>query len=804
MSIEESGPSIGRSLIEILKQPMLVLLIGAGAINFALADPLDGAVMFSFVLIVIAISAHQTWRTEKALRALQDLTAPTALVVRSGRHERIPSRDVVRGDRIVLNEGDRVPADANLVNGSNLTVDESLLTGESIPVVKSADGDREVFAGTLIGRGHAEAIVERIGDFTRLGAIGQEVKSIGRTKTRLQQKIDRVVWVIGLAAIVLASLVIIGYGLLRDSWLDGALIGIATAMSMLPEEFPVIFTVFLAVGAWRMSNQSVLVRRAPAIEALGSMSVACVDKTGTLTLNQMTPVELIVDDHHWYPSDGPPPIDVLRLIAIGSAACPLDVFDPIDKAFRSLALRFPDDEFHVVGQSPPLAEYPMSSELFATSYVWATDEGRLVASKGAPEAIAGLCRLSDVERSRIEDQVHEAAGRGLRILAVAHGRVLTTDLPVGQNGFDFRFDGLVCLKDPVRPGVSQSVAELSSASVRTIMMTGDHPATARSIAEEIGLDTSAGLLTGTEVDLLDDVSFDELVGRVNVFARTTPHHKLRLVRALQSRNEIVGMTGDGVNDAPALKAADIGVAMGGRGTDVAREAASIVIADDSFPSLVAGVERGRTIYDNIRKAFAYVISMHAPIVGLTTVPLFIPGWPIVLQPIQIAFLELIIDPACSIVFEAESGDPDLMKRPPRRPNQPILDRSTIGVALLQGAGVFAASFGLYAWAATTGKPDDVIRSIVFVSLVVGNVGLILSNRSWHLSIVRTIRERRNTALPWLLVTVTLVLTLLLTIGALRDAFEFGRISWAELALGVATGVLGSCGFEIYKRFRRGR
>ena len=804
MSIDESGPSIGRNLLDVLKQPMLALLVAAGAVNFALADPLDGVVMFSFVLIVIAISAHQTWRTEKALKALRDLTAPTALVIRSGRHERIPSRDVIVGDRIVLNEGDRVPADALLVNSSSLTVDESLLTGESIPVVKSAQGDREVFAGTLIGRGHAEATVVEVGESTRLGAIGQEVKSIGRTKTQLQHRIDRVVLLIGLIAIVVAGLVIVGYGLLRDSWLDGTLIGIASAMSMLPEEFPVVFTVFLAVGAWRMSNHHVLVRRAPAIEALGSMTVACVDKTGTLTLNQMTPVEVIVDSRCWTPSDDPPPFDVRRLIAIGSLACPVDVFDPIDRAFRSLAIRFPDDESFMIDASELVAEYPMSSELFATSYVWITNTGYLVASKGAPEAIADLCRLGPSERKRIDAQVHEAAERGLRILAVAHDRPSGTTLPTDQSEFDLSFDGLVCLKDPVRPGVTESVAELSSARVRTIMMTGDHPITARSIAEEIGLDTSAGLLTGADIDGLDDLAFSDRVRCINVFARTTPHHKLRLIRALQSHDEVVGMTGDGVNDAPALKAADIGLAMGGRGTDVAREAASIVIADDSFPSLVAGVERGRTIYDNIRKAFAYVISMHAPIVGLTTVPLFIPGWPIVLQPIQIAFLELIIDPACSIVFEAESGDPDLMKRPPRRPNQPILDRSTIAVALLQGFGLFMASFGLYAWASSTGRPDDVIRSLVFVSLVVGNVGLILTNRSWHLSIVRTIRERRNAALPWLLAIVAAVLTLLLSVGVLRDAFEFGSISWGDVLLGVTTGVIGSCWFELYKRLRRAR
>ena len=804
MSIDESGPSIGRNLLDVLKQPMLALLVAAGAVNFALADPLDGVVMFSFVLIVIAISAHQTWRTEKALKALRDLTAPTALVIRSGRHERIPSRDVIVGDRIVLNEGDRVPADALLVNSSSLTVDESLLTGESIPVVKSAQGDREVFAGTLIGRGHAEATVVEVGESTRLGAIGQEVKSIGRTKTRLQHRIDRVVLLIGLIAIVVAGLVIVGYGLLRDSWLDGTLIGIASAMSMLPEEFPVVFTVFLAVGAWRMSNHHVLVRRAPAIEALGSMTVACVDKTGTLTLNQMTPVEVIVDSRCWTPSDDPPPADVRRLMAIGSLACPVDVFDPIDRAFRSLAIRFPEEEPLIRDASALVAEYPMSSELFATSYVWVTNTGYLVASKGAPEAIADLCRLGPSERKRIDARVHEAAERGLRILAVAHDRLPGTTLPTDQSEFDLSFDGLVCLKDPVRPGVPESVAELSSASVRTIMMTGDHPITARSIAEEIGLDTSAGLLTGADIDGLDDLAFGDCVRRINVFARTTPHHKLRLIRALQSHDEVVGMTGDGVNDAPALKAADIGLAMGRRGTDVAREAASIVIADDSFPSLVAGVERGRTIYDNIRKAFAYVISMHAPIVGLTTVPLFIPGWPIVLQPIQIAFLELIIDPACSIVFEAESGDPDLMKRPPRRPNQPILDRSTIAVALLQGFGLFMASFGLYAWASSTGRPDDVIRSLVFVSLVVGNVGLILTNRSWHLSILRTIRERRNAALPWLLAIVAVVLTLLLSVGVLRDAFEFGSISWGDVLLGVTTGVIGSCWFELYKRLRRAR
>ena len=796
------GRTMVRHIVGSVRQPMLALLIAAGLVNLALAEPLDGIVMFSFVIIVVAISVHQTWRTERALQALRDLSAPTSMVIRSGRRRAIPSRELVVGDRIIVREGDRVPADAVLVAGSDLTVDESALTGESVPVVKSCLDSERIMAGTLIGRGHAEASVDRTGSDTELGRIGQRVESIDVAKTPMQSQIDRVVNVVGLGAIGVAGAVAVGHGLLRHDWLEGSLIGIATAMSMIPEEFPVVFTVFLAVGAWRMSRQHVLVRRAPAIEALGAMTVACVDKTGTLTLNHMTPVELVVNGTVWRPDSDPLPERFHELVDIARFACPIDAFDPIDRACRSLAERLPPDRRGAPTRARLVTEYPLTSQFFAVSFAWALDDHVLVATKGAPETVARMCHLDEHEQSRLSEQVDQAAARGLRVLAVATAITTARDLPEKHADLELRLCGLVCLKDPLRPGVTDAVTRIAKAGIRTIMMTGDHPTTARAIAQEVGLDTEPGLVSGDDIDGMDDAAFAKIATDVNVFARTTPEHKFRLVRALQNTGHIVGMTGDGVNDAPALKAADIGIAMGGRGTDVAREASSIVIVDDSFPSLVAGIERGRGIYSNIRKAFAYVISMHVPIIGLTTVQIFARDWPVVLLPLQIALLELIIDPACSIVFEAESNDSAVMSEPPRSPRNPLLDRHAILIALSQGLALLVFSALLYFWAIATDRPDSTVRTLVFVSLVIGNLGLIFTNRSWRLSVVDAFRSRRNATLPWLVAAVLTALTVMLTVPVVRDSLGFGPVRAYEAVIAVTVGLMGSSWFEVYKLMHR--
>lgn len=798
---------------EVVREPMLLLLLAAGAINFLLAEPLDGSILMASILVVIGISLYQTRRTENALAALRDLSAPRALVIRDGQHTRIPGVEVVRGDVLVIAEGDRVPADATLIEATNVAVDESMLTGESVPVDKVAeptmldadiaspggDGTPWVFSGSLVVRGHGIAVVRRTGASTEMGRIGSALRDIETQRTPLQREIDRLVRILAVVGVFAATVVVVVYGLTKGGWLEGVLAGIATAMSMLPEEFPVVFTVFLALGSWKMSRRRVLARRSAVIEALGSATVIGVDKTGTLTMNRMSIVGFALDGHTTR-TDGDDP-RVNEIARIGRLASPIRPFDPMDAAFVTEAQRRNVDG---VEPSDLVREYPLSKELLAVTHVWAGFGSTLVvAAKGAPEAIADLCRMDEERRDGMMRRVQEAANEGKRVLGVARATWHdSTALPSDPRGFTFDFIGLALLQDPIRPNASAAVAACSRAGVRIVMITGDHPGTALAIAREAGIDTSAGCLTGADVRSL---SRDELAARsrsVNVFARMVPEQKLELIRALKSNGEVVGMTGDGVNDAPALRAADVGIAMGLRGTDVARESASLVITDDDIGSIAEGVRQGRGIFDNLRKAMSYIVAVHVSIFGMVLLPLFVPEWPLVLLPIQLALLELVIDPACSVVFEAEEHDPQLMDRPPRPVGKPIFGRLTLTVAALQGVGLLVAVGAVYLLSIAAGDPAEVTRSLTFAGLVFGNLALILVNRSWRLSVVRTFAERRNPMLKWILgVTVTVSMALLF-VPVLRDAFRFGSVSAADLVIVAMVSAIGVAWFEVLKAFGR--
>lgn len=801
----------------VIRQPMLLLLLVAGTVNFLLAELLDGLLLLSFVVVVIGISIYQERKTENALTALRDLSSPRALVVRDGNQVRIPGREVVRGDLAVLAEGDRVPADAVLLEARNFSADESALTGESVPVRKApgpADADRPmgrpggdatawIFSGTLVVKGHGLALVKETGAGTELGRIGSALRSIEQEPTPLQREIDRLVRFLAVFGLAAAAVVVVVYGLTRGNWLEGLLAGIATAMAMLPEEFPVVLTVFLALGAWRMSQKHVLTRRSPVIEALGSATVICVDKTGTLTLNSMTVRQLVVAAGSYTIDDGPLPEAFQPIVEYGMLASPVHPFDPMDKAFKALGANY------LTGTEHPgwelVREYPLTEDLLALSHVWRVPDGGryVVAAKGAPEAVARLCRLNQSQLAELTAEVERATAGGRRVLAVARASMdRDAALPELQLGFDFQYLGLVALHDPLRPGAAAAVAACARAGVRTVMITGDYPGTALAIAREIGVDHGAGVITGPELAGMGDEELARRVRTVSVFARMVPEQKLRLIRALKVNGEIVGMTGDGVNDAPALRAADIGIAMGARGTDVARESADLVITDDDFSSIAGGIRQGRGIFDNLRKALAYTIAVHVPIVGMSLLPLFVGGWPLVLLPLQIAFLELIIDPACSVVFEAEEIDPRIMDQPPRRTNQGLFGRRVLTIAVLQGLSVLAAVVVVYVWSLGAGRPDDVIRSLSFATLVVGNLSLILVNRSWRLPVWRTFRERRNRTLKWVVGGAALLLVVLLNVPGLRGAFNLGPLAPGDWLLAVAAGAVGVAWFEIYKTLRR--
>ena len=806
----------------VLREPMLLFLVAAGVINFAIAEPLDGVVLMCTVVIVIGISIAQEHRTETALVALRDLSSPRALVVRDGVRVRISGAEVVPGDVVVLAEGDRVPADALVLDAVGLSIDESALTGESVPVRKVASPPAEadaplgapggdatpfVFSGTLVVKGRGIAIVRETGERSQLGTIGASLREIEPERTRLQREVDRIVRTIAVLGLGAAVAVVVIYGFTRGDWLEGALAGIATAMGMIPEEFPVVLTVFLALGAMKMSRKHVLTRRAPVIETLGSATVLCVDKTGTLTRNSMVVRELVVDGATYRLSDTERLPAAFRDLAEASVlASPIDAFDPMDLAFRSLGQEQLADSAHLAGEPELVREYPLSEELLAIVHVWNTEvDGPLVvAAKGAPEAVARLCGFGDDDLAGLTAQVERATADGHRVLAVARAEhAPDAALPDDPRAFPFRYLGLAALQDPVRPGVPEAVAECRRAGIRVVMITGDYPGTALAIAREIGLDHDGGVLTGPEVAAMDDDALAARIRATSVFARVVPQQKLRIVRALQRTGEVVGMTGDGVNDAPALRAADIGIAVGRRGTDVAREAASLVITDDDFTSIVAGIRLGRGIFDNLRKAMAYLIAVHVAIFGMALVPVLVADWPLVLLPIQIAFLEFIIDPTCTIVFESEEIDPEVMDRPPREPGAPLFGRSGLLLSAFQGVGALAAVLGVYLWALTGGRPEAQVRSLAFATLVLTNLLLILVNRSWRVSAIASFRERRNPAVKYILGAALGILGLVLAVPAARRTFDLGAIPPGDLAIPILAGLLGVSWFEVYKaRLRR--
>ena len=786
-----------QQFIEVLREPMLLLLVGAGLINFIVAEIGDASILMFTVAIVIGISLYQERRTEGALIALRDLSSPRALVIRDGIQVRIPGTEVVRGDLVILSEGDRVPADGELTSASNLNSDESMLTGESFSVLKNSG--EMVFSGTLIVSGYGRAIIGETGAKTELGKIGTTLAGIQIERTHLQKEVDRLVRVIYIAAIAAALAVVVIYGSTRGDWIEGSLAGIAASMALIPEEFPVILTLFLAIGAWRMSQKHVIARRAPAIETLGAATVICVDKTGTLTMNQMAVQEIKINGELILLKVGPIPEGIREIMQCALLASPINPFDPMDRAFHAITSHEENWEL--------IREYPLSEELLAVSHVWKSPVMNefVVATKGAPEAIAILCRFDEHERQALIRDVDDATNRGFRVLGVAKAKFdPQRALPDSPKDFEFEFLGLVHLHDPVRPGVPEAVAECARAGVRTVMITGDYPGTAISVAREVGLNYQDGVITGVELEEMSDLDLATKIKKVSVFARMVPDQKLRLIRALKLNGEVVGMTGDGVNDAPALRAADIGIAMGGRGTDVAREAASLVITDDDFTSIAGGIRQGRGIFANLKKAMSYVIAVHVPIFGMALIPVFVADWPLVLLPAQIAFLELIIDPACSIVFEAEELDPEIMNLKPRGINEKIFSREFLRLSIVQGLVVLLVVLTMYIWAISDGKSDDQVRTISFATLMIGNVGLILVNRSRHLSIFRTFKNRKNKTIKWVLIGVSVMLALLVYVPLMRDAFHLSYLNPAQWVLVLLAGFGSVLWFEIYKMIRRTR
>lgn len=801
---------------EVIREPMFLLLIGGGTIYLLVGDLEEGLMLMGFVFVIIGITFYQERKTERTLEALRDLSSPRAQVIREGVKKRIPGREVVTDDILILEEGDRVPADAAILSCTNLLVNESLLTGESVPVRKvpcdgildmhrpGGDGIPSVYSGTLVVQGQGVAQVQRTGTRTEMGKIGKKLESLTEEDTPLQRESRKLVMNMALVGVILCAIVVVVYGLTRLDWLNGFLAGITMAMAILPEEIPVVLTIFLALGAWRISQQRVLTRRSQAIQAIGSATVLCVDKTGTLTLNQMS-VKKIFTDNSFYDINSDThslPEKFHQLVEFSILASQRDPFDPMEKALKKLGTNTLSQTEHLHDDWTIVLEYPLQPDLLAMSHVWKSPDGEdfIIAAKGSPEAIMDLCHLEGAQMDEISRNINLMADNGLRIIGVAKAEFKRPQLPQKQHDFNFIFLGLMGFMDPVRSGVKSAVQECYQAGLRVVMITGDYQGTAKNIAREIGLEPGDKVISGMELDQMDKKGLTEYIRRVNIFARVVPEQKLQIVEALKANQDIVAMTGDGVNDAPALKSAQIGISMGGRGTDVAREASSLVLLDDDFSSIVSAVKMGRRIFDNLKKATAYIFAVHIPIIGMSLLPVVLK-LPLVLFPVQVVFLELIIDPACSIVFEAEAAEPNVMKRPPRSLKEPLFDQRTIGLSILQGLIVLAVVLAVYLLALYYGRGDEAARTLSFTTLIIANLGLILTNRSWSLPISQSIRTP-NSALWWVMGGALLFLGLVLFFPPMRELFQFTTVHPTDLVLSILLGFVSILWFEGLKTIKK--
>lgn len=798
--LAEDGPNAlpgdgGRSWLHIVREtvrdPMFTLLLAAAGLYLLLGELQESLSLALMVCVVIGLTLYQEGRTERAIQALRDLSSPRARVIRDGLAQTLAGRELVRGDLLLLAEGDRVAADAELLSAGELQVDESLLTGESVPVSKNTDGASALHAGTLVVQGQGLARVNATGPRSQMGQIGRALRTVQAEESPLRRQTHTLVRRLAWLGLGLSALLVVIQVLMRGDWLQALLAGIALAISMLPEEFTVVLTVLPALGAWRLSHQRVLTRRIAAIETLGATSVLCVDKTGTLTQNRMRVISLSVGGAE-LALDGAPrsdlPEDFHEIVEYAILASRIDPYDPMEQAFHALGQQFLAQTEHLHARWSLVHEYALTPGLRAMAHVWQGEaqDFHVVAAKGSPEAIVDLCHLDATRRREVEAAADAMAARGLRVLGVARARHAGPPWPAGEHDFNFEFIGLLGLADPLREEIPQAVRECREAGIRVVMITGDYPVTARAIAHQAGLDAQE-VLSGDELDRLPDAELQQRLRTASICARITPAQKLRIVQALQATGAVVAMTGDGVNDAPALKAAHVGVAMGARGTDVAREAAAIVLVDDNFASIVRAVRQGRRIFGNLRKSMSYIMAVHVPIAGMALLPLLL-GWPIVLFPMHIALLELAIDPACAMVFENEPADDDVMCRPPRDPAAPLLAGGTLAQAVLQGLGVLAAVLGVYLWG-TQQLDEGQARSLAFSTLVLGNLALIVSNRAGPRGLLASLWVPNG--MLWGVMVFTLgLLALALYLPPLTGVLHMAPLS-AGL-LGIALAGTGGC------------
>lgn len=766
--LPQSRESFLSQIKELVSEPMIILLIIGSILYFILGEISDAIPLLISVIAIVAIDIYEERKAKKAVEALRQIGSPRAYVLRNGETVHIASREIVVGDYLILNEGDRVAADATLIQATNLSCEESMLTGESVTVPKL--NGAAVFMGTLVTTGHGQSLVTATGAKTEIGKIGKSLNEIKIEASPSKKEIGRLVKKIAFIGAALCLSLVVYYGISRGNWLQGILAGITLAMSVIPEEIPVVLAVFTILGAFRISKKRVLARRSSVIETLGATTVICLDKTGTITQNKMRLNQLYVPGKSYEITGDNIPNEFSELIKVSVLASRTRTVDPIEKAIHEFG-KIPGNWHHQT-------EIPLN---MAVSEVWKDDSGKdLTALKGAPETILDYCRVNLIEREVILAKVKDFAQEGLRTLAVAK-----------EENIGPKFLGILGFSDPIRPAIKDAVKVCYSAGIRIVVITGDHPETAKRIASEIGLKNSSNFILGPNLKSLNESQLEKEVKTNNIFARVTPAQKLLLVEALKKSGEVVTMIGDGVNDAPAIKAANIGVAMGEHGTDVARESASLVLLDDNFNSVVDTVRLGRRIYANIRRAITYVIILHFPVAGIALIPVFL-GFPPVLFPIHIAIMELFTDPVSSMVFESQNEELNIMKKSPRKLSEKMVTSQILISGVIQG--LICLSFALLTFEIATSLKlgASEVRTMVIVTLLVINIGVVLANRVWSI----------DRALSIFIVASTIFVIIAPHVSLVRDFLKLGQVSLLHQATAIGIGLLATVTLLIISNLKK--
>ncbi len=807
----EKKQSFFSKVIHIICQPMFLLLIVAAVIYFILGEPRDGSIMLVFVFGIISIDVIQEWKTDRTLNALKDLSAPQVTAIRDGKEQIISSVDLVPSDLMIIMEGVKIPADGEVVKASDLCVDESTLTGEAEGVWKvtvdnadknSTDYWRKdyCYAGTQVTQGSATIRVDKIGATTEYGKIGANVASAPESPTPLQKQTSKLVKLCaGIAAVLFALVSVITYfnipdHVFGDRIVESILAGITLAMAMIPEEFPVILTVFLSMGAWRLAKKKSLVRKLPSVETLGAVSVLCVDKTGTITMNKMTVTDT-------WAMDG----DNNGLCEIMGLGCEIDPYDPMEKAMLSHCEKLGITKDHLSG-GQLITEYAFTNDLKMMGHVWNHDGEIIIAAKGSPERILTICSLTDTDRQQAEDKIIEMSEQGLRVIAVGFMKPNSeSEIPDTVTDCTLTLSGLIGLADPPRESVKEDIKNCTKAGVRVVMITGDNGITASSIAKQIGMPNSDKIITGDELENMSDEELRERVHDVSIFSRVVPEHKMRIVKAFKDNGEIVAMTGDGVNDAPALKYADIGIAMGKRGSEVSREAADLILMDDNFSTIVDTIKDGRRIYDNIRKAVGYVFTIHIPIAFAALLAPFLDINPasLLLLPVHVVLLELIIDPTCSIVLERQPAEHNIMERKPRSPQEKLLTAGILIKSIVQGLVIFAASFGTYLIFLQQNPEDAALARTMGLSIImIANLFLVQVNSSNHDFVVQSMMRLAKDKVMWGVFLGTVAGLLLILYTPLCGVLKLAPLSASQFFLAMGIAAVSVLWYEIVKLVKR--